>query len=596
MIPKQSTRLSYILLILFSVAAVLILFFRIPFGVDVTDTSFWTADPYLVVQGSVPIIDSSSLSSLTFLLIAPFVKLFTAVTGGTEGIMLFMFYVSFLFRLTIPILIWLLLRKRTDPFWAAVFCLLFFICDYGTNRYLNYNFISQALLALSGSLLWDALGQEKPRDAAIRYALAGFVMALCALAHITQVANCFLFSVFLLFLERRRWGKLPCWLPYVLTGLTVAVLTIVGLEAAGGGGLFPRLFSLLGQSNSLRIARLTISEQFGRIFGGCVQIIRFGFLPFVGIFALYFILFYRKSKQTVLPGLMAALAGSCGFVCLSYAHSFLITLQTGQSPFLGAQPVFLCLFLTTPVWFLLLSRQDRQRFLPGFLFFWASGIVTVVLSAMASYTPADYRYTFLISGALLSLPLAPAAFKAHSPELRFSSGIHKALLLFLAGSLALYTISVQYACVYRDDAISALTCRVEKGVYKGLFTTSERAEALQKLEEQLQSRVSPGEAVLFADLMPTAYLMTDGHPCTPTSWDPCKYRNGFQDDDAYQNYFERTGIIPDKIFFIQSEENPLSIDDPENEFAAWVYSNYTLAETVGEGLFSFRLFIKDINQ
>lgn len=235
--PTQKLRISHILLAFFSITVIFILMFRVPFGVDVTDTSYWTAEPYLITQGAIPYVNNWSQTPLTSLVIAPLVWLFTTAAGGTEGIMFFIFSVSFLFRLAVPVLIWLLLRRSMEPSWAAVFCILFFVCDYGTNRFLNYNFLSQGLLALGGALLWNALEQENPRAAAVRYAWAGLVMALCALSHVTQIVNCLLFAVFLLVLERRRWKGLPCWLPYILSGLAVAVTVIIGLEWAGGGGL-----------------------------------------------------------------------------------------------------------------------------------------------------------------------------------------------------------------------------------------------------------------------------------------------------------------------------------------------------------------------
>lgn len=347
------------------------------------------------------------------------------------------------------------------------------------------------------------------------------------------------------------------------------------------------------QYNYFRIPHKTLAAQLRSNLSICLTLFRIVSFPFAGILTLYLVAFRRRGRQAFLPGLMAALAGSCGFVCLFYARSFIRALYNGESTSLGVQSVFLFLFLTAPVWFFLLPQQGRRQFMPGFLFFWAADLSTIILSATATIAQATSRYYVLTSGALFSLPLAAAAFKARTSEERLSSGINKALLLFIAGAFAVYTLSVQYAVVYRDDPISALTCQVERGVYKGLYTTPERAEALQELEDQLQARVSPGEAVLFADLMPMAYLMTDGLPCTPSTWDPCYYRYGFQDDDLYQSYFEKTGRVPDKIFFIQSEERPLSIDDPDNEFAAWVHTHYTLAETVGEGRFSFRLFIRN---
>lgn len=125
-----------------------------------------------------------SQTPLTSLLIAPFVGLFIAAAGGTEGVMLFLLLLAFLFCAAISFLTWYLLRQTMEPFWAAIFCFLFFLCNYGYNWYLDYTSISQTLLALGGALLWNALCQKEPRAAAVRYAWAGLVMALCALAHV----------------------------------------------------------------------------------------------------------------------------------------------------------------------------------------------------------------------------------------------------------------------------------------------------------------------------------------------------------------------------------------------------------------------------
>ena len=589
----QAHTLSKILFSLICVAAVAVLFMRIPYGADVTDEAFWIAEPYLLTQGAVPFVDNWSQTPLSFLLIAPLVKFFTAVTGGTEGIMLLMFRVAFIFRLSIPLLMWFLLRKRIDPSWAAVFCLLFFICDYGFNRYLNYNSMSQALLALGGALLWNALGQEDPRAAAARYAWAGLVMALCALAHVAQLVNCLLFALFLLVLERRHLGKLPCWLPYALAGLTVAAAVVIGLEWAGGGGLFAGLRLDLAENNYFRISHHTPGwylSQLKLFFQLCKSIARRSVPAFAVVLAVCLVHFRRKGMKTYSSGLMVSLAGSGVFYCLILARRYAVAFRNAISGG-GDHTAYLLLFLCAAVWFILLPREDRRLFLPGFLFFWVSDLVTLSLSVTVSHSAISGRLYFLACGAAFSLPLAAAVLKARvSPGL--STRSRTILLLCLAASLAAFFITAQYAYVYRDEPILALTHRVESGVYKGIYTTPERAEALQTLEAQIRQRTSPEETVLFADLMPTAYLMTDARYCTPTSWDPCHYRYGYQDDILYQSYFEKMGCVPDKIFFIQSEERPLSIDDPENDFASWVREHYTLAERVGEGRFSFRLFTK----
>lgn len=589
-----SHTLPKILFSLLCVAAVAVLFMRIPYGADVTDEAFWIAEPYLLTQGAVPFVNSWSQTPLSSLLIAPLVRLFTAITGETEGIMLFMFRAAFVFRLCIPLPIWLLLRKRIPSSWAAVFCLLLFISDYGGSRSPNYNFVSLSLLALGGALLYNALRQEDLRAAAVRYSWAGVIMAMCALAHAAQLVNCVLFAVFLLLLEHRRIGRLPCWLPYILTGLGVAVVVVIGLEWSGDGGLFSGILLDLEKNNYFRIPHMALTKQFRRIASNGLFLVRLSAvaIPLAGIFALFSAAFCHGGKKAVLDGLMAALLGGGILVCLFYFRYYIVAFQNTEPPSVAVQPVFLFLFLCTAVWFLLLSRQSRKRFLPGFLFFWVSGLSTILLSMFYSHSSGDYRFPVLTCGALFSLPMAAEAIQFHASN-RLSRRLLTVLLILLAGAFSASSLSEQYAYVYRDDSIPLLTCRVEAGVYRGLYTTPERATALQSLESQIRDRTAPDETVLFADLMPTAYLMTDAVHCTPTTWDPCHYRYGFQDNSLYQAYFERKGQIPDKIFFINSEGRELSIDDPENAFAAWVRKHYTLAETVGEGLFSFRLFTKN---
>jgi hypothetical protein len=84
--PKQKLRIAHILLFFFFIAVIIILMFRTPFGIDVTDISFWTAEPYLITQGAIPYVNNWSQTPLTSLVIAPLVWFFTTATGGTEGV------------------------------------------------------------------------------------------------------------------------------------------------------------------------------------------------------------------------------------------------------------------------------------------------------------------------------------------------------------------------------------------------------------------------------------------------------------------------------------------------------------------------------
>lgn len=288
-----------------------------------------------------------------------------------------------------------------------------------------------------------------------------------------------------------------------------------------------------------------------------------------------------RDRGLVLWGVAAALAAGCGGYLLHYLRS-LSRLSIFQYP-------FLLLFLTFPMWLLLLPAERRRRFLPTFALFWVPELVSLLMASF-SWISLLYRLSLLSFGAFLSLPAAAEAL-AGCPAPRFLCRIRRLLPPLLTVLLAAAVLAPQFLSVYRDEPLPALSCRVEKGVFRGLRTTPERAEALQAMEEDIRARTSPGESVLFADLFPAGYLMTEADPCTPSTWDPCHFRDGFQDADIYLDWFEKTGRLPDKIFFVAIDEHPLSVDEPKNAFAAFVREHYGPAgETEGE--YPLRMFAR----
>lgn len=161
----------------------------------------------------------------------------------------------------------------------------------------------------------------------------------------------------------------------------------------------------------------------------------------------------------------------------------------------------------------------------------------------------------------------------------------------LSGGLTAATlIKTSYGKIYREAPAKQLVYKVETGIYKGLLTTEEKGKTVERLEELIRENTKETESILICDLFPMGYLMTDATYCTPTVWDPDMYRYGFQDMALFKAYFDRSGRTPDMILYVNSEDLPLSIDDPENEFAAYVNGNYHCTETIGEGLYSLRFF------
>ena len=69
-----------------------------------------------------------------------------------------------------------------------------------------------------------------------------------------------------------------------------------------------------------------------------------------------------------------------------------------------------------------------------------------------------------------------------------------------------------------------MTCRVQSGVYKGLYTSPTRARDLPAMEQYLNSVIGENESYALRDNVPFAYLMTHkGKVCEIQTWDSLQY-------------------------------------------------------------------------
>ena len=100
-------------------AVVFVFFFvRVRYGINRVDESFYLTVAQRFARGERPLVDEWQLSQLSDLFLVPFYRLFVAVTGGTEGIILFMRQVFLIANL---VFYWILYGKlRTYRIWGLM--------------------------------------------------------------------------------------------------------------------------------------------------------------------------------------------------------------------------------------------------------------------------------------------------------------------------------------------------------------------------------------------------------------------------------------------------------------------------------------------
>lgn len=142
-----------------------------------------------------------------------------------------------------------------------------------------------------------------------------------------------------------------------------------------------------------------------------IDLVSYGLKRWLSVFllclAVFFLLFFRKggshSKQCQRVLVLSLLGSSgilLGWICLRKGITF--------PPDIPA----LLLYITTPLNLLCMDTPKRQMSSRMLCFFWLPCLVSWLLVAIASHSPANYRYYMLTSGAILAVPFAFLLFKA----------------------------------------------------------------------------------------------------------------------------------------------------------------------------------------
>ncbi|MCI9133751.1 MAG: hypothetical protein HFI31_06130 [Lachnospiraceae bacterium] len=112
-------------------------------------------------------------------------------------------------------------------------------------------------------------------------------------------------------------------------------------------------------------------------------------------------------------------------------------------------------------------------------------------------------------------------------------------------------------------------------MYKGIYTSEERATALMDLETYIKDHTTDDDKLLFMEVVSMAYLMSNGEFCTPSPWDITLYSYGFNDDRIMRTYLGIVEDYPTKIIYIDTgRDEILSIDCPGYQFNEFVEKDY----------------------
>ncbi len=516
------------------------------------DELFYFTVPQRILQGDLFFIHEWHFSQLSLIFnILPY-WVYTAVTGGTQGLILCMRYLYIAVDLIFYAYLYVKLRRfRFAGLVSALFFCALFPQAICSGSY--YLFSTMAFTALCVLLLVDS-----PRAGAVKTLFAGVLLACAVLAEPLLI---FVFLLYFLLVVLRALSAPRHKLQLIEALANVLNTKTFLLLLAGAFSVFTVFMAYLLFSGTLRrlpevlpyLLKDTVYTGAGLFNGEKLSdaVGFFGALPLVGLLlSVCACAAYRIMKKKSRTLRFAAFTALCAFAALCYVHAafsanYMLMVEFHEVPVLFFGPA-VCLLCD--------EKNSRIEALAaaGLLFSFFVDLSSanvlgsggkIVFIACALRLPVFLRELFAPvpargkTGKKPARAPVPRAVKA----LVFAAAGVSCLCFFLwnAGFVYCEGFMKPENVAYAEGEDASLKVTLERGPYKGIVTTEKYAgvygETLNDLD--LLKSLSGGAPVAGPERLLYAYLYLDLPYGVPTAWYPLP--NG----ERYTDYWE---LYPEK--------------------------------------------------
>lgn len=550
MVKKQAVIYQKLLTVIIIIALIILLFARAFDSVELTDEVHGIASIYNIYLGKVPFMTSWDYHT-GWCLLVPLFALYHKLVPSLSGVVLYFRVIYLLFTGLNAVIIASLLRDRNNRegghVGLYVFPILFFV-PFSIFQ-INYNTFVIQVLSLISVMLFTS---QKSGTETIRYFIIGVLMCLNCITYPTFIVAAILLAIWIVFENRSyNWKSKACW--YIFGGMMPAVIFIIWIFSKGSFQMFQEalngMFSSPHEQTKgainfeflLQTFYYPIKTYFLRVF----SILIFGYVVAVNMFT------KKMSKK-------AAVTASVLFFILYLLLNIWFNREIlGYAEFGILIGVILTVLLLKPSLF----KKYAVFFMMLLLF---------VLTYSFTSDNKNIFLSFENAGPFIAL-LVGIVLSANLPEL------NSAFLGFISVALAVSGLSNTYAYIYGDAPIEQLTEQVEYGVYKGLYTTSERKIFVEKLERELK-RIPKNKTVCTVTRAPMVYVMSQAQICAPQTWDAQFLMRGYTSSKPLMDYFKAINQTPDILVATSLDVNDF-YENSKYEINTFIESYYTLYYT-----------------
>ncbi|MCR5773529.1 MAG: hypothetical protein K6G42_00460 [Lachnospiraceae bacterium] len=516
-------RRSCIAYILFAVAAVTLII-RAFYGFCQSDESFYISTAGRFAAGDLIFADEWHPTQLASLITMPFYKLYTMITGGTYGIILYFRILYVVFTTIEAVIVYRILYTKRGMIPSMLVSLfLMFYCHLNIPT-LSYYTMSFHFFVLGFFIVYKGLqsSESAPETEAggegegdrvtdgirtrglLYFILGGAVFALSVLC-LPSLAIAYIIAMIML---------LVCSIPAAtlrkpLAGFTIGVLIpltafVIYIYASGNSiaGLLANLPYIMSDSEhdrgyveSFKVFFRAISDEFGGIYYLSIVLVILALLTYVNSEL-------KRHSETFLLLID---------VMLFVYYTVLGCRHTGFMNTAFALFVFPIFFMTKKKdWFIFLTL-----FIGGLAF-----SMTYSVSSFCDLYVLSIGHGIAATGGMLLL-------WDHAVEksTETAAGVYKGTFVCVVAVFMIVTIILRFAYVYRDDSLTRLDSRITAGPAAGLITSKEHMEVYDSVLETISKYTGPyreedstGGSILFSKLLPWGYTASGMRVAAPDTW------------------------------------------------------------------------------
>lgn len=515
------------------------------------------------------LVENGYIFSMGDLFNLPFVYLFWRITGGTEGLVLFIRFVYLGFNLVLAGVFWKAFGKFFGKMTMIFFGLILITFFPGGMYTVSYDTMALFFSLMGCVLLLGSEMRENEKSGLYRY-FAGICHACMVYSYPLMAGVVFLLllgnTVFYVWKKHMRGKKLlRYWLPYCLGGITVlGVFCVYVLYVGWENIFFLQAGAVKSHLSGREIGELTsIGDAVGETVHSAVSDSKASDVQ-QGLFfriagragkQLFELINYMwiQQKKTIIFTLIMLLQWGIGLfkkgkwrLILILEIFFVAFCTHTQITCFGGTTMYAYYFLWAPFLFFYLDEEEKKQ---GIIIFLIFSLVSIASFLAIGFTSVrtDKAHMGLYCGAMCTF-----LFMIMLTRKEQFAGI--AASIFVVLIVAMSNLGMAYIDHFQGADIDECTYRMHKGVFKGIMTW-EKDVQYENLKACLeQEQFDKGALICMTDYNYYAACLDGDLRATEGNFDLLK-----------QEQLLREGAAPESIYRQESWPDVLLIDKEDKE-------------------------------